>query len=131
MNKYGQIYKVTNKIDSKVYIGKTIRDLEERLKQHIDGALKSKKNNYFYNAIKKYGKENFTIESIEQALDKKSLDILEKYYVAFYRKLLSNNMVYNMTNGGDGNDGPRSKESNDKRSKALLGRKKGPMSEGA
>ena len=56
--KLGKIYKITNLVNSKIYIGQTIRSLKERFRQHIykQGCT------YLHNAILKYGKENFKIE---------------------------------------------------------------------
>lgn len=53
----GIIYKYTNKINGKVYIGQTIQP-EKRKKQH----MKAESNMYFHRAVKKYGYENFTYE---------------------------------------------------------------------
>lgn len=61
------IYKITNKINGKVYIGKTIHSIETRWNQHI---YESKKQRYecrpLYDAFNKYGIENFTIEEIDR-----------------------------------------------------------------
>jgi len=61
----GIIYKDTNKINGKAYIGQTIYSLEIRLKGH----LKESKNNPkypFQQAIAKYGIENFTSDVLEE-----------------------------------------------------------------
>jgi group I intron endonuclease len=127
---YGQVYKITNDINNKVYIGQTITILGSRLKQHIKEAIKfSNCGSLLYKAIRKYGKESFTIIQIGQAIDKKSLDILERYYVAFYRKLLGRGNVYNITDGGEGNGGclkniPLSEEHKKNIGKALEGKHK-------
>ena len=52
----GKIYKYTNLINNKIYIGQTIQPLEERHKKHIS---QLNDNTYFHRAIKKYGIENF------------------------------------------------------------------------
>lgn len=92
----GYIYKITNKVNGKVYIGKTINSIEHRWKQHIE---KSKKLDYpFYKAIRKYGPDNFSLEQIEEV----SLDILnerEIYWIDFYNSYYEG---YNATFGGDG-----------------------------
>ena len=63
----GFIYKITNTINQKCYIGQTIKTLEKRFSQH--------KNNYtkpyfsqlvLYKAFKKYGIENFVFEEVEE-----------------------------------------------------------------
>ena len=58
MNKVGLIYKVTNIINNKIYIGQTIQSLKERKRQHYKFA-KSKKNYKFSNALNKYDANNF------------------------------------------------------------------------
>lgn len=57
----GSIYKITNLINGKVYIGQTTQPIEKRFKSHCykDGCTK------LYNAMKKYGKSNFSIELLE------------------------------------------------------------------
>ncbi len=66
----GKIYKITNKVNGKIYVGQTIKTLEERFQKHCWGT--TEKDKYHLNmaikkAIKKYGKENFIIELIEEA----------------------------------------------------------------
>lgn len=60
--KLGKIYRITNLVNNKIYIGQTIRDLKVRFKQHCY----KKGCTYLHNAILKYGKENFKIELIEE-----------------------------------------------------------------
>ena len=57
-----EIYKVTNKLNGKCYIGKTIYNLEERKKGHLK--VRYTRNYPFYNAINKYGLESFIWETI-------------------------------------------------------------------
>lgn len=95
----GKIYKITNKINGKIYIGQTTKTLEERFQKHCWGT--TIKDKYHLNmaikkAIKKYGKENFTIELIEEVeLDK--LDEREVYWISFYNSYYKG---YNCTLGG-------------------------------
>ena len=77
----GKIYKITNKINGKVYVGQTTKTLKERFEKHCWGT--TKKDSYHFNmaikkAIKKYGKENFTIELIEE-VETTKLDEREVY----------------------------------------------------
>lgn len=95
----GKIYKITNKINGKIYIGQTTKTLEERFQKHCWGT--TLKDIYHFNmaikqAIKKYGKENFTIELIEQ-VEKDKLDEREVYWISFYN---SYQKGYNCTLGG-------------------------------
>lgn len=57
----GNIYKITNDINGKVYIGQTVQSVEKRFKQHMFKNSCPK----LANAIKKYGKSHFTIETLE------------------------------------------------------------------
>lgn len=91
------IYKITNKITNDFYIGKTTKDISKRFWQHKNNALKNK-NSHLYNAIRKYGVDNFQIEIITTCQDSQSLNESEIYWI---KKL---NPKYNMTKGGDGGD---------------------------
>ncbi len=79
----GCVYKITNIINNKIYIGYTTRTLEKRFAQHLscaefehgDGSY----DDYFKKAIRKYGKENFKPEVIEYSDDKNYLQEREKY----------------------------------------------------
>lgn len=90
------IYKVTNKINGKVYIGQSV-DIGKRWRQHMT----AKDDIYFHKAIQKYGVENFEWEVIEQC-KKKDLDEREIYWIEYYD---SYNKGYNCTKGGEGNSG--------------------------
>lgn len=98
-NEYGIIYKVTNLINGKCYIGKTVKTLERRKTEHCSKNNQIK-NSYLRNAIKKYGKEHFSWEVIEKCL-KEDLNWREKYYIQEYKSLVTEN-GYNLTTGGDG-----------------------------
>lgn len=57
------IYKITNALNGKMYIGKTSSTIEERWKEHRQEATRqSKKHRPLYSAIQKYGADNFIIE---------------------------------------------------------------------
>ena len=95
----GRIYKITNKVNGKIYVGQTMKSLEERFKKHCWGT--TEKDSYHFNmaikkAIKKYGKQNFTIELIEEVGQNK-LDEREVYWISYYN---SYNQGYNCTLGG-------------------------------
>lgn len=53
----GTIYKITNNINGKIYIGKTIRSPETRWNEHIRNALfeQDRYNTPLYSAMRKYG----------------------------------------------------------------------------
>ena len=82
------IYKITNKINQKCYIGKSI-DIEQRFKKHKTNALwKSDKNfkyNYpLYQAFRKYGIENFSFEILEECKEEE-LDTKEQFYYNLFQ----------------------------------------------
>lgn len=91
----GYIYKITNKVNGKSYIGQTRYTVEFRWRQHQH----KKDNCYFHNAIHKYGIENFTIETLEEC-EVSKLDEREIFYIAKYNTFKEG---YNLTIGGDGN----------------------------
>lgn len=91
----GIIYKITNKVNGKSYIGQTRYTIEFRWRQHQH----KKDNTYFHNAIHKYGIDNFSIEILEEC-DIKNLNSREIFYIAKYDTF---NNGYNLTIGGDGN----------------------------
>ena len=76
------IYKITNKINNKIYIGQSI-NIQQRFYTHCSDALTKQDNNYFHNAIRKYGKENFYIEIIEECLEEE-LNNKEIYWIKYY-----------------------------------------------
>ena len=93
----GFIYKITNTINGKSYIGQTIQNVKERFYQHC--ATKCSKvvsNMAIHRAIKKYGKSNFTVEVIEE-IDSANLNDRERYWIKYYN---SYNNGYNSTKGG-------------------------------
>ncbi|MBQ9391951.1 MAG: GIY-YIG nuclease family protein [Lachnospiraceae bacterium] len=96
----GHIYKVTNKINNKVYIGQTIQSVKDRWYRHCgkSGISEAEMNTHFKRAILKYGKENFILETIETC-DVALLDEKEQYYIKLYD---SYNNGYNFTLGGQG-----------------------------
>ena len=91
------VYKVTNRINGKVYIGQTVQTLEQRWKQHC---CKSSGCKALHLAIEKYGSENFTVEQIDVACDREELNQKEQYWIQHYNSLSPNG--YNLTAGGDG-----------------------------
>lgn len=94
----GIIYKVTNKVNGKVYIGQTIQSLKDRWYRHCakKNLSKAEMNMHIKRAILKYGKENFTVEIVEEC-DSKLLNAKERYYIGYFD---SYNNGYNSTTGG-------------------------------
>ena len=95
----GKIYRIINSVNSKVYIGKTIKSLNTRFSRHLINADK-KINRCLYDSINHYGKEAFKIELIEECSDEK-LNEREIYWISMY-KSNQKGFGYNMTDGGHG-----------------------------
>jgi group I intron endonuclease len=92
------IYKATNKINGKIYIGQTIKSLHDRSLEHKSDA---KRNNYcFPNAIAKYGFENFSWETIESCSSQEQLDEKEVFWIKEL-KSQDKNIGYNIASGGN------------------------------
>ncbi|AGE49821.1 GIY-YIG catalytic domain-containing endonuclease [Paramecium bursaria Chlorella virus Can18-4] len=111
----GFVYKLTYKKSRKAYIGQTIRDIEERLKEH---QLESSGCRAISGAIKKHGWENFDKEWYE--VQDEDLNFYEEMLVALLGTLAPRG--YNLREGG-GSTGKPSEESRQKMSKAKSGEK--------
>lgn len=92
----GIIYKISNSINDKIYIGKTSTTLLNRWYHHKNAYLKY--DWHLYRAMRKYGIENFKIEEIENCSDE-NLNDRERYWIKYYD---SYNKGYNETEGGEG-----------------------------
>jgi len=119
---YGIIYKVTNKINSKVYIGQTVQSLNKRISQHINSSLNVLDNVYFHNAIRKYGKENFEWLVVAKCSSKKELNSIE---IKMIEECNSFNKGYNLALGGISNTGYKyTEEQKRKNSEIRKGKKR-------
>lgn len=76
------VYKISNSINDKVYIGITSYSVEQRYKWHIRDCKKGIKKK-LYHAMKKYGIDNFKIELLESA-DDAIIGIREEFYIKHY-----------------------------------------------
>lgn len=101
---YGYIYKITNLINQKVYIGQTVYDIQKRFRGHIASSYKKehRKKTYISRAIKKYGEINFVCELITCASSKSELNFLEKFYIRYYNSFYYTGLGYNVAEGGYG-----------------------------
>lgn len=91
------IYKITNTINSKSYIGKTESTVDKRFKQHCSEYTKDRcKDRPLYRAMNKYGLESFTVETLEETTQSSEREI---YWIEFYGTYSNG---YNATKGGDG-----------------------------
>ena len=131
MEKYGVIYKITNDINGKVYIGQTKRGFDKRYQASGSDAervykyhkrLKEHNRNYnvhLFNAMEKYGWENFSVEKeFDIAETKEELDKLEIKYISEYSSDVNG---YNSESGG--HQGKPNKES--RKRMAKFGEKNG------
>lgn len=80
------IYKITCKVNNKVYIGQTTESLKQRFSRHM-GYQKNDHDTKFYRAVRKYGVDNFYIEMLDKAKTKEDLDTLEEHYIKHYNAI--------------------------------------------
>jgi len=116
-----KIYKITNQLNGKSYIGLTYRSLQIRLNEHITESKKDKnKHFHFHMAIQKYGINNFTYDILIDDIDTLSeANQLEIFYIKQFNTYKDG---YNMTEGGGGRDNYYfSDEAKKKMSKSKLG----------
>lgn len=93
-----QIYKITNTINNKCYIGQTVNSFHKRYFKHKWWTSKNI-NNYLKNSIKKYGPEVFLVEILKRDVSsEKILDELEIEYIKMYNCRYPNG--YNFQEGG-------------------------------
>ena len=81
------IYKITNIQNNKVYIGQTIRLIEQRFHRHLNDALNNILDTHFARAIRKYGKDSFIIEEIDNAQTQDELNQKEQYWIRYYNSV--------------------------------------------
>lgn len=99
MKMFGSIYLITNKINSKKYVGQTIFPIAKRWKQHQQIAFNPrKKKSAIHQAILKYGPHNFLIEEVCRAPSMEALDIAEDFHINLLRSLSP--IGYNLKTGG-------------------------------
>lgn len=94
------IYKITNTVNGKVYVGLTTTTLCNRWCKHKQDSKTC--NRHLYKSMRKYGLENFTIEEIDNTEDFKELGRLERYYIQLYDSQ-NPDKGYNITAGGESN----------------------------
>ena len=90
------IYKHTNKINGKIYIGQTTQDPERRWQNGISAY---QHNEHFINSIKKYGWESFEHEILLDNLTKEEMEYWEDYYIEYY-DTRNPDKGYNINKGG-------------------------------
>ena len=78
------VYKATNMVNGKVYIGQTIQKLEDRITRHKIESNQGIKR-HFYDAIRKYGFDQFKWEIIDNSKTEKELDDKEIFWIEYYK----------------------------------------------
>ena len=92
------IYKVTNIIEGKNYIGQTINSMNERKKDHINKALNQNSQTEFHKSLRKYGTHCFVWIEIDSAQSIDELNKKEQFWIKFYNTIAPNG--YNLMMGG-------------------------------
>lgn len=117
-----EVYKITNLITNKVYIGITNQGAEIRFGHHLYEA-RSGSPFPIHNSMRKYGNENFKLEVIDTCDNYEDLKNKEKYWISFYNSK-DRATGYNLTEGGDGTFGRlHSEETKEKIRQKAIGRK--------
>ena len=97
----GIIYKITNTVNNKVYIGQTKLTLQQRWGMHKRSVKKQSMDGLLQRAFRKYGIEVFLIDVLEDNIPNiEMLNTKEKYYIEKYASF--GECGYNMTTGGEG-----------------------------
>ena len=116
MKPYGVIYKITNKVNNKVYVGQTTHTFRKR---YFNNLYKYTHNDYLKRAIEKYGIDNFEIEyEFYIAKTKEELDTKEKEFIKQF-KCNNKRFGYNYLSGG--HNGTHNEESRAKIGNAQKG----------
>jgi group I intron endonuclease len=104
---YGYVYLITNQINGKVYVGQTTYTPQKRFQAHCQ---QNHKKDYMVvvRAIKKYGKENFTVETLAECSNGIDLDKCEVFYISAYGSK-NREFGYNVDSGG-GSGTPKNDE---------------------
>lgn len=102
---FGYIYKTTNLLNNRVYIGKK----KGKFVPNYYGS-----GIYLKRAINKYGKDGFQLSVLIYAENRNKLNELERHYISEYRKRFGKENLYNISDGGDGRFCPMSIKSRKK-----------------
>ena len=92
------IYKITNSINNKVYIGQTTGTVQARWSRHKNDALSNRLDTHFARALRKYPIESFIVETIDSAQSQEELTEKEHYWILHYNSV---NNGYNETDAID------------------------------
>ena len=101
MERYGEIYIITNKINGKQYVGQTVKKVRQRFTSHVFDSRRSDTRSGLHSAIKKHGIENFEVQSFATCTTSEELNRLEIHMIAELKTLSPNG--YNLMTGGNKN----------------------------
>ena len=122
MNRSNEVYKITNKVTNKIYIGITNQGSGARYRHHWYESRIGEPSP-IHRSMAKYGEDNFTLEIIDFADTYDELIEKEKYWIKQYNST-DKSIGYNLTEGGDGTFGRKhSEETKEKIRQKALGRK--------
>lgn len=93
------IYLISNDINNKLYVGKTVSTIDTRYNKHISEAFTQHSDYAIHRAMRKYGINHFKVTEIENC-SLEEVSEREKYWIKYYD---SYNNGYNETQGGEGN----------------------------
>lgn len=116
--RWGVIYKLTNKNNGKYYFGKTV-NYKKRMNKHKNSWKKG--TTYLSNSIKKHGWDNFQVEILIKDVPEEDLSALEISYIDIF-DATNRKKGYNLTKGGEGLSG--FKHSNETKKKITMSKKK-------
>lgn len=120
--KSNEVYKITNKVTNKIYIGITNQGSGARYRHHWYES-RIREPSPIHRSMAKYGEDNFTLEIIDFADTYDELKEKEKYWIKQYNST-DKSIGYNLTEGGDGTFGRKhSEETKEKIRQKALGRK--------
>lgn len=94
------IYIIKNKINGKMYIGKTTKNLEERKKEHLSSKFEYT-HSLIHRAIEKYGSDNFDFSILKECSSSEELNESEIFFIKEFDSIKKG---YNIGSGGDGGD---------------------------
>lgn len=104
MNMKYVIYKITNLINNKIYIGQTT-NVKERFRHHKQAPFRKGSRDYnkpLYRAIRKYGLDNFSFEIIDKsATSIDELNAKEINYIKLFDSIIDSGHGYNLESGGN------------------------------
>lgn len=81
------IYKISNTVNDKVYIGQSVRPIEERFRRHINDAMNNILDTHLARAIRLYGPDKFYIEELDTANSQEELTQKEHDYIVKYNSV--------------------------------------------